>query len=43
MQNVNPVPAGPGYALPVQTVNPDQLASLKKPTDLDLHCLTVSR
>ena len=38
----NPCPAEPGYALPLQnSVDPDQLAS-KKPTDLDLHCLSFS-
>ena len=34
--HLNPGPAEPRYALPLQTVDPDQLAS-KKPTDLDLH------
>ena len=31
---LNPSPAEPGYVLPLQTV--------KKPTDLDLHCLPLS-
>ena len=36
--NVNPGPAEPGYALPLQTVL-IQISWLLKPTDLDLHCL----
>ena len=31
--SVNPSPPEPGYVLPLQTV--------KKPTDLDLHCLSL--
>ena len=39
----HPGPAEPRYALPLQTVDPDQLAS-KKPTDLDLHfCHSVCK
>ena len=39
---LNPCPAEPGYTLPfANSVDPDQLAS-KKPTDLDLHCLSLS-
>ena len=46
MQNLvkyfNPCPAEPSFTLLLQTVDPDQLAySLKKPTDLDLHCLLL--
>ena len=37
----NPGPVEPRYALPLQTVDPDQLAS-EKQTDLDLHCLQLS-
>ena len=44
--SLNPCPAEPGYILPLQSVDPDQLAFLKKllkkPTDLDLHCLSLS-
>ena len=35
---VNPCPAEPGYALPLQTMQ-IQIGWLLKPTDLDLHCL----
>ena len=36
---LNPCPAEPGYALSfANSVDPD----LKKPTDLDLHCLPFS-
>ena len=30
------------YPAFANSVDPDQLASLKKPTDLDLHCLPLS-
>ena len=40
--NINPCPAEPGYTLPLQTA-PIQISwLLKKPTDLDLHCLPLS-
>ena len=35
-------PAGPGYVLPLQTVKIQISWLLKKPTDLDLHCLPLS-
>ena len=38
---LNPCPAELGYTLPLQTLDPHQLA-FKKPTDLDLHCLPFS-
>ena len=38
----NPVPAGPGRTLPLQTVQIQISWLLKKPTDLDLHCLSFS-
>ena len=40
---LNPEPTGPRYALPLQTVSvdSDKFVSLKKPTDLDLHCHLV--
>ena len=38
MVSLNPSPDDLGYVLPLQTV----LISLKKPTDLDLHCLSLS-
>ena len=37
-----PCPAEPGYALPWQTVQIQISWLLKKPTDLDLHCLSLS-
>ena len=36
-KHVNPCPADPGYSLSLQTV-----FIQKKPTDLDLHCLSIS-
>ena len=41
-QRVNPCPAEPAYALPLQTVKIKISWLLKKPTDLDLHCLPFS-
>ena len=41
-QWVNPSPAEPGYTLPLQTVYMQISWLLKKPTDLDLHCLPLS-
>ena len=38
----NPYPAEPGYTLPLQTVKIQISWLLKKPTDLDLHCLSFS-
>ena len=38
----NPCPAEPGYTLPLQTVKIQISWLLKKPTDLDLHCLPLS-
>ena len=38
----NPCPAKPGYTLPLQTVLIQISWLLKKPTDLDLHCLSFS-
>ena len=40
--NFNPCPAEPGYTLPLQTVQIQISWLLKKPTDLDLHCLSLS-
>ena len=37
---VNPGPVEPRYALLLQTIRSDQLL-LKKPTDLELHCLSL--
>ena len=42
MQIINPGPAEPGYTLPLQTVQIQISWLLKKPTDLDLHCLPLS-
>ena len=42
MCSVLPFPAEPGYALPFQTVQIQISWLLKKPTDLDLHCLPLS-
>ena len=39
---INPGPAEPGYALPLQTLQIQISWLLKKPTDLDLHCLPFS-
>ena len=39
---INPCPAEPGYALPLQTVQIQINWPLKKPTDLDRHCLPFS-
>ena len=39
---INPCPAEPGYTLPLQTVQIQISWLLKKPTDLDLHCLPFS-
>ena len=39
---VNPCPADPGYNLPLQTVQIQISWLLKKPTDLDLHCLSLN-
>ena len=39
---VNPCPAEPGYTLPLQTMYIQISWLLKKPTDLDLHCLHLS-
>ena len=38
----NPCPTEPGYTLPLQTVQIQMSWLLKKPTDLDLHCLQLS-
>ena len=39
---LKPSPAEPGYALPLQnSVDPDQLVSEEKPTDLYLHYLSL--
>ena len=38
----NPCLAEPGYTLPLQTVKIQISWLLKKPTDLDLHCLSLS-
>ena len=37
----NPCPAEPGYTLPMQKVSIQISWLLKKPTDLDLHCLYI--
>ena len=42
LQWVNPCPAEPGYTLHLQTVKIQISWLLKKPIDLDLHCLTLS-
>ena len=39
---VNPCPTEPGYTLSLQTVQIQISWLLKKPTDLDLHCLPIS-
>ena len=39
---INPSPAKPRYALPLQIVQNQISWLLKKPTDLDLHCLSLS-
>ena len=39
---INSCPAEPGYALSLQTVQTQISWFLKKPTDLDRHCLPVS-
>ena len=39
---VNACPAEPEYGLPLQTVQIQISWLLKKPTDLDLHCLSFS-
>ena len=39
---INSGPAEPRYALPLQTVQIQISWILKKPTDLDLHCLSFS-
>ena len=39
---INPCPAEPRYTLPLQTVWNQISWLLKKPTDLDLHCLPLS-
>ena len=39
---INRCPAEPGYTLPLQTVYIQISWLLKKPTDLDLHCLPLS-
>ena len=39
---VNLCPAEPGYTLSLQTVQIQISWHLKKPTDLDLHCLSFS-
>ena len=39
---LKPSPAEPGYVLPLQTVQIQISWLLKKPTDLDLHCLPLS-
>ena len=42
IMNINPGPAEPGYVLHLQTVQIQISWLLKKPTDLDLHCLSLS-
>ena len=37
-----PCPAEPGYTLPLQTVQVQISWLLKKPNDLELHCLSFS-
>ena len=39
---INPCPADTGYTLPLQTVYIQISWLWKKPTDLDLHCLSLS-
>ena len=39
---LNPGPPDPRYALPLQTVLIQISWLLKKPTDLELHCLSLS-
>ena len=39
---LNPCPAEPRYVLPMQTVQIQISWLLKKPNDLDLHCLPLS-
>ena len=39
---INPCPAEPGYILSLQTVQIQISWLLKKPTDLELHCLPLS-
>ena len=39
---INPTPAEPGYALPLQTVKIQISWLLKKLTDLNQHCLRLS-
>ena len=39
--NINPCPAEPGYNLPLQRAQIQISWLLKKPTDLDLHCLPL--
>ena len=41
-RDFNPCPAEPGYALSLQTMQIQISWLLKKPTDLDLHCLPFS-
>ena len=40
--DINPSPVEPGYTLPLQTVLIQISWLLKKPNDLDLHCLPLS-
>ena len=40
--SINPCPAEPRYTLPLQTVKIQISWLLKKPIDLDLHCLLLS-
>ena len=42
LKTLNPCPAEPRYTLPLQTVQIQISWLLKKPTDLDLHCLLFS-
>ena len=41
--NINPCPAEPGYVLLLKTVQIQISRLLKKPTNLDLHCLSISK
>ena len=41
-KTANPCPAEPGYTLPLQPVQIQISWLLKKPTDLDLHCLSLN-
>ena len=41
-QQLNPCPAEPADTLPLQTMQIQISWLLKKPTDLDLHCLPFS-